>query len=669
MSSTAEPYPEPTSQAAPQPAATVTYRAVSLGAFTVALTCVASAYLEFKSKSAHMAMSNLPMTALLPFVWWLLVNSFLKRLAPRWSLTGTDLLVILSMVWIGGSFAGYTWITQWVGRMAAPHYYASPENRWAELFCDYLPWWMYPSDLSAIRHFFNGLPPGAGTPWAVWMVPFFWAASIALALLLGAIAITVIFQRQWEDNERLTFPLAAVPLALTSDFDRGRGWPWFFRNRAFWFGFAVAALPLIWNLAGYFVLNFPHIGIFDAYFNAHGSRYANIFRYLYPMSYRILPTIVGFAFLCDLDILFSLWFFKLFGWVLEYAMWSTGFTVGLSGQAANPRAIGGLQAHGALTFLVIWSLWTARRHLRAVLLQALRRGKAEATPEPALMSYRAALILLVISTGYTISWFYRAGFDLWVACAWVLLMWAGLFAVMKYLAASGFAYMFPGWGTGMPEIFLGSGGMSSATLVAYRVINPSLLGGWRTAPALPHALRLSRGASGTHRLLWAVLIAFAVGIGVSFVYTLSICYQEGGTSFRTWSLVGGAQTPYNRAASIMTEAVRTVPDPQKTAVWGSGILLAAILSVLRTRLPWWPLHPMGLIFQFDWFLGLYTLTIFVTYLIKLIILRFGGILLYRRALPFFYGLIVGFVAALGVSFLVDVIWFPGLGQGHYVHGF
>jgi hypothetical protein len=211
--------------------------------------------------------------------------------------------------------------------------------------------------------------------------------------------------------------------------------------------------------------------------------------------------------------------------------------------------------------------------------------------------------------------------------------------------------------------------MSSTTLVAYRILTPSILGGWRTAPALSHALRVSRSAAGSRRLFAAVLIAFAVGVGVSFIYTLSICYQEGGTSFRTWSLVGGAQTAYNRAASAMTQAERTVPDLQKIAVWGSGILLAAALSILRARLPWWPLHPIGLIFQFSWFVGLYTLTIFITYLVKLVILRFGGILLYRRTRPFFYGLIVGFVFTLGLSFLVDFIWFPGIGQGHYVHGY
>lgn len=658
--------PEPTLSPDARPA--VTRRAVALGAATVAFMCVASSYLEFKSKSAHMAMSNLPMTALFPFVWWLLINSVLKRLAPRWSLTGMDLLVIFSMVWIGGSFAGYTWITQWVGHMAAPHYYASPENRWQELFFADMPWWMYPRDIDgAILHFFNGLPPGAGTPWSAWVTPFFWAVSIGLAITLTGLALTVIFQKQWEDNERLTFPLAVVPLELTSDFDRTPGWPWFLRNRAFLIGVAVAAVPALWNITGYFVLNFPHIGIFDTYFNPHGGRYAYIFRHLYAMSYRILPTIAGFAYLCDLDILFSLWFFKLIGWVTEYAMASTGFTVGLSGQAADAREIGNLQSHGALFFLVLYSVWIARKHLRQVIRHAISGEVSE--DQPGLMSYRAALIIFVLGVLYTVFWFNRAGYDLWVACSWVFFMWTALFAVMKYLAASGFAYMFPGWGTNMPEVALGSVNMSNNTLVAYRVMTVSAIGGWRTAPAMPHILRLSRGVGGMRRLLFGIVAAFALGMVVSFLYTLSICYEEGGTAFRTWSLVGGAQVPYNAAAAAMTGAERTVPDPQKLAVWGSGLLLAGVLSVLRSRVPWWPLHPIGLLFQYNWFLGLYALTIFLVWLIKFIVLRFGGIAMYRRTRPLFYGLIVGYVFALGISFIVDLIWFPGLGQGHYVHGY
>ena len=162
--------------------------AVLLSAATLVLACVATTYLEFKARSAHMAMSNLPLTVLLPFTFWLLGNVLLKRFLPRLSLSSAELRVLLCMLWVGGTFAGYNWVTQWVGVMAAPRYYASPENRWAELIFDYLPWWMYPSNfLGVVEGFFLGLGEGETLPWGAWLIPLFWAASAALGHDCGRI--------------------------------------------------------------------------------------------------------------------------------------------------------------------------------------------------------------------------------------------------------------------------------------------------------------------------------------------------------------------------------------------------------------------------------------------------------------------------------------------------
>ena len=44
------------------------------------------------------------------------------------------------------------------------------------------------------------------------------------------------------------------------------------------------------------------------------------------------------------------------------------------------------------------------------------------------------------------------------------------------------------------------------------------------------------------------------------------------------------------------------------------------------------------------------------------IMRVGGISAYRELRPFFIGLIVGFYLGVGVSYLIDVIWFFGIGH-------
>jgi hypothetical protein len=624
-------------------------------------------YVEFRLRSAHMAMSNLPMTALLPFVTWLLVNTLLKRFAPRLALSRTELLVVLGMVWVGGSFAGYTWITQWVGGLSAPRYFASPENRWRELVFDLLPWWMYPLDDRGVTEwFYVGLPEGAGVPWGAWLAPVFWALVAALSLLLMAVGIAVVFQRQWAEHERLTFPMAAVPLDLTSDFDGRGGWPWFVKDRLFWFGTGLVLFPHLWNIVGYFILGFPHIGLFDPYYGATGPRGYSVSRLFPDLSYRILPTVIGFTFLCDLNILFSLWFCYLVGLILLYGMGRTGFTVGLPNQTATPAQIGNLSAHGAMTFLVLWSVWIARRHLREVLRRAWRPDPSEAGAT--LVSYRTALLLVLLGGATLVGWLCRVGFSPGMAVAWLGFFWVGLFATMKYLAASGFGYMFPSWGSEMPEVFAGTAAMSESTVVGFRLVNWRILGGWRIPPAIPHVLKMTEPAQvGRGGLFTALLLAFLAGLLSAVVYTLHLCYSEGGASFQTWALEGGAVSTYNAAATAINEALRTLPDPGKMAVWVTGGALAAALSFLQTRYAWWPLHPIGLVLQFNGYLQLYALTIFITWLLKLLILRFGGIALYRRARPFFYGLIIGYVLSVGLSCLVDAIWFPE--AGHYVHGY
>ena len=264
---------------------------------TLVFACAMSTYVELSTRSGLLAMSNLPMTVLLPFVFWLLGNSVLKRFWPQLSLSATEMRVLFCLLWVGGLFAGFNWATQWAGMMASPRYFASPENRWEELYFDDLPNWMLPLDTpGVVDGFYQGI--WSGVPWGAWLGPIFWAGSIALAITAVGLGLTALFQKQWAQHERLVYPLAEVSLELTEGFDRKPGWPAFMQNKAFWAGFFIAALPLLWNIGEYFIPDFPRIAIFDPMFGRTGRRGAPLSRYLPPFafSYRILPTLMGFTF-------------------------------------------------------------------------------------------------------------------------------------------------------------------------------------------------------------------------------------------------------------------------------------------------------------------------------------------------------------------------------------
>jgi len=58
-------------------------------------------------------------------------------------------------------------------------------------------------------------------------------------------------------------------------------------------------------------------------------------------------------------------------------------------------------------------------------------------------------------------------------------------------------------------------------------------------------------------------------------------------------------------------------------------------------------------------------TIFVAWVIKLVMLKVGGPAVYRKSRPLFIGLLVGYVLGVAFSAWVDVMWFPE--RGHVVH--
>ena len=56
---------------------------------------------------------------------------------------------------------------------------------------------------------------------------------------------------------------------------------------------------------------------------------------------------------------------------------------------------------------------------------------------------------------------------------------------------------------------------------------------------------------------------------------------------------------------------------------------------------------------------------FLVWIVKSIIIKIGGAEAYRKWRYFFVGMMGGYVTALGVSHIVDLIWFPG--HGHKIH--
>ncbi len=650
MMAMAQPTTEPVEKRASE---RVTPRAFVLGLITLAGMSI---YSQFYTK--HLEIDFLPLTALLPLVTWIGLNVLLRTLFPGLALSRTEVLAIFGIVWLPsviGATCGYL-----VGVITSPAYHATPENRFWEVGWPHLPHWMF-LDRSeyVLDGFFSGLAPGDPIPWGPWITPIFWWLTGILGMVMTGFFASVIFYRQWTDKERLTFPLATVPQDLVRVSGRGRV-PDVMKNWLFWIGFACTGGVVFWNIAGYFILHMPRITIYDTM----GVHVVNIGRGFPHYLLRVQPLLMGIAYHCPLNLLFTFWIFYPLKILKEGLMNRVGFSVGLEGQPATPGEILSLEANGALFFLVAWSIWIARHHVRDTLRKAFSGPRSEDNGLP--VSYRAAWLGFISCAVFMLGLFVSIGFSLPVAIVHLILAFVAYFGVSKYSAATGFFFLRPQGGRGgrIIQAIWGLGNLKPGDLAGLAMVNNQAFagGGARilAIPAIPHYFRLLGNALRRHPLIWgavplAVLTAYAAALGTS----ISHGYLTGKMNMIRGPLPGWGG--FLNIVSVLEGSSLSYFDPQKLAVWIFGGAETGLLTYLMSRFSGWPIHPLGLAFpQF------YGFSIFLAWLPKYLIVRFGGVHLYRRSIPFWYGFIVGYIVGIGLSTVVDMIWFRT--SMHWVYG-
>jgi hypothetical protein len=184
-------------------------------------------------------------------------------------------------------------------------------------------------------------------------------------------------------------------------------------------------------------------------------------------------------------------------------------------------------------------------------------------------------------------------------------------------------------------------------------------------PSAANAAKLNEVGGRPRAMAWAMGLAVVTGFVITLYFVLYLCYQYGAGNFRSWYFAAGG----GAGGTAFDGVIRQLNDPwgtdwNKLGYFGIGLALYSVMAACQYRFHWWPLHPVGLVTAPLWMTRLIVFSVFLGWLFKSVVLRYGGITLYRQARPFFVGIIVGFFLGVALSYLVDHIWFFGL--GHYI---
>ena len=634
----------------------VTLRSVGAALVVIVLSILWDEWISYLFRGSNISRSHFPMAFFFPFLATVVVSMLLHALRPGLGLSRSELLVVLA-VGLVAIIVPYDGVMgHLIGVITGPYYFATPESGWELYLYQYIPTWLVPQDQNnAIRWFYEGLPAGERIPWRVWVTPLFWWMCLLGALAFAVFCAVVMLRRQWIEHERLTYPIVEVGQMLT-DTEPGGRLPAFFRSPLFWTAFGIVMALKLWNIVSYFAPTFPYIRI-----EGGALRLLPDFPILIQ---RISFYAIGFGYFARLDVLFSVWFFIVLTAFEVYAFNRFGYTLGEGRAQWSSQALM-WQSLGGLLFLAVWSLWMARHHLGDVWRKALRPA-SDVDDSSELLSYRTALFGFVGSMFFTGAWLHAAGMELWVVLAFLpvtVLTFLGLSRVVAELGLVYSYYRVQPYDAVLKALGTPLVGPSSVTALAFmRTFNS--IGKGFVMPSFTQAVKVVDRVVSPRRVAAVIWVALGVGFVISLIDTVGIGYIHGGYHMR--GLTGAARGPFNQAVA----AIRN-PQPfggSGRLMWaGIGAAAMAVMTLLRYRLSWWTLHPIGLAIQAHYGTTKTLFSIFIVWSMKSILMRIGGVQLYERWKPFFIGLLAAQAFSTALVFLIDVIWFPI--RGHNVHNF
>ena len=605
---------------------------------------------DLRIQGTWTAASHLPMgpiAVLLALV--LFGRPTVYRLGHRYRLSPSEIATIYILMLVGAGVPSFGLTEYLIPTLAGASYFASVGNGWAPTFYHRIPRWMVPFDPAgpvrqhAALAFYEGLKPGQHIPWHPWVLPLILWTLFAFTLFFCYLCLATIIRRQWVDNEKLAFPLVQLPIEML----REDGVP-FFGNWVMWIGFAIPMLAHSMNGMHHFVPTIPEIPLkleLNPFFTSRPWNGMGLF-WIW-----LLFSVVGLSYLISQELSFSLWFFFFVFRLQEAALTALGNQPAYAGPYPV-QVFAAQQMLGAFLVLFISMVSLARPHLRLA-WQEFRRPSGADREEPT--SYRLAIAGLLAGILALSAMLSAAGMSFPLALASLLLLFFIAIAITRFISESGLLFIqAPFRPSDLVAQVVGTAALGPANLTILAFVQRVFMFDLRTflLPSLLDGFRLADSPRLNRRTLaGAMMLSVAVAACTSYITVLLIGYTYGGVNLNGWFAIGSPTGRFNELTSQIHN-----PHPPSAALfaWTAvGMVVMAGLYAARLRFAAFPFHPMGYAMGPSWPMIQLWFSIFVGWLGKTLILRYGGTRAYTRARPFFLGLVLGEYTAAFLWLLID----------------
>jgi len=643
----------------------VTWRSLLAGALAVASICAATPFNDLVLSDTSLTAGFIPLGAVLfEFLLIVLINAPLNRYAPKYAFTPGELSVVLLMTLVGCAIPSWGLARFLVPAPVAPFFLGGYDGQfWRTFSALGLPGGLFPVENVKLGNastvaswFYNSLPDGEAIPWRAWASPAVaWGVFVA-AMLATLVGISRIVMHQWVANERLPFPLVQVHAALVEAPEQGRGLNRILRSRLLWIGLgSVFALHMLTCLNTYHPKTFPRVPLSYDFTGIWGAEPISG----QPLSFldsKVKKSTLSFILLGVTYFIRTRTAFSLWGAFIIINL--IGVQQGMSGQPTVSAAWAD-QNLGASVAFVLGVLWIGRNHWKQVLRGAMGLAGGDATHR---LSFWIAVSGVVVMVG----WLSVAGVQWWMAILIVAFILLAHIVVARVVAETGLPSFRSGIGVAQVYTNLPLSALDGKDVFfagQFTILGPLTTRDSLAALATTGiGLARQNGADDKpgRRLGGAIAVALVVGCVVACVTTLWCHYTYPTPTLRDVTPQGnnfGAVYVPKRDMGDPLSAFgekRFTPKQHNPYVHITiGFVVTGFLEFATLRWTSWPLLPVGYVASHGSFIGAAWFSIFVGWLAKLLIVRFGGASLFNSMRPLFIGIIFGEALAAGTWLIIN----------------
>jgi len=609
----------------------------------------------------------------------LAVNPLLRRLRPSLALRGGEWAIALTMMLASAAVATNGLMRCFLPTLAMPaqHYSLTPSWQKHRVMQYVAPGALLGDgdpDAPAVQGYLVGLgQPGApiglaDVPWQAWLGPLAtWLPIVAVTLIVG-LCLTAIVQRQWAQRELLAFPLAQFVTMLLRGRTRTLGGfdpaerP-FWRRGGFWMAVGAAfGLHLINGLAAWYPggIQIPRQLDFLVPISQKFPRLGSGFLAANVFSPTIYLAVVGFSFFLARDVSFSLGIYALLYQLVATALLIHGINLhagpsgGQFGQTISFLSIG---AYAGLAAMV---LYAGRAYYLAVLRRALGLRGRDGGP----LEHVGTMRIFLLACAVLAALLTRLGIDGPFAVVLVLVLVLIFLTTARICAETGlFYYAPPFWVADSIAALFGVYAVGPRAILMAMIFTKVITADARVMlpPLIINGLEVCRteGVPVRRAARWAAVM-LAVAVPLAVVVVLYASYNLGVSAQRdTWALNRPPTGPFNVVTRALDELSvegridRSVglstferlgaaqPLPTVLPLIATGAAIVVLLSVLRLRLPWWPIHPILMIVWGGRGISTFSFSFLLGWFVRVAVGRIAGERACQQAKPILVGLIVG----------------------------